>query len=73
VVKISIEVRNGATRLDVAVQAWSIQQAMSFVRERYPNTDVRVRFPIDPEGFFVQDPAARAGLIEDEQPERRAA
>jgi hypothetical protein len=72
-VKISIEVRNGATRLEVAVQARSIQQAMSFVRERYPNTDVRVRFPIDPVGFFVNDPAARAGLIEGEQPELRAA
>ena len=72
-VKISIEVRNGATRFDVAVQAWSIQQAMSFVRERYPNTDVRVRFPIDPEGFFVNEPAARAGLIEREQPELGAA
>jgi hypothetical protein len=72
-VKVSIEVRYGTARLDVAVRAWSIQQAMSFVRERYPNTDVRVRFPLDPEGFFVQDPAARAGLIEDEQPDLRAA
>ena len=72
-VKISIEVRNGTARLHVSVQAWSIQQAMNFVRERYPNTDVRVRFPIDPEGFFVVDPGARAGQIEDEQPEHRAA
>ena len=72
-VKVSIEVRYGTARLDVAVRAWSIQHAMSFVRERYPNTDVRVRFPLDPEGFFVQDPAARAGLIEDEQPDLRAA
>jgi hypothetical protein len=72
-VKISIEVRDGTARLEVAVQAWSIQQAMNFVRSRYPNADVWVRFPIDPEGFFVNDPAARAGLIEGEQPERRAA
>ena len=72
-VKISIEVRNGTARFHVAVQALSIQQAMSFVRERYPTTDVRVRFPIDPEGFFVVDPGARAGLIEGEQPEHRAA
>jgi hypothetical protein len=72
-VKISTEVRYGAARLEVAVQAWSLQQAMSFVRGRYPNADVRVRFPIDPEGFFVKDPAARAGLIEGEQPELRAA
>jgi hypothetical protein len=72
-VKISIEVRYRAARFEVAVQALSIQQAMSCVRERYPNTDVRVRFPIDPEGFFVKDPAARVGLIEGEQPELRAA
>jgi hypothetical protein len=73
VVKISIEVRYGTARLEVAVQAQSIQQAMSFVRGRYSNGDVRVRFPLDPEGFFVKDPAARAGLIEGEQPEFRAA
>jgi hypothetical protein len=73
VVKISIEVRNGTARLEVAVQAWSIQQAMSLVRERYPDADVRVRFPIDPEGFFVKDPAAQAGLLEGGQPGLRAA
>jgi hypothetical protein len=72
-VRMSIEVRNGATRIDAAVQAQSIQQAMSFVRARYPNADVRVKFPIDPEGFLVNDPAARAGLIEGEQPGLRAA
>ena len=72
-VKISIEVRNGTARLEVAVQAWSIQQAMSLVRERYPGADVRVRFPIDPEGFLVKDPPARARLIEGEHPELRAA
>lgn len=62
-VKISIEVRNGTARFDVSVQAWSIQQAMSFVRERYPNAEVRVRFPIDPEGFFVEEAFAKEGLI----------
>jgi hypothetical protein len=72
-VKISIEVRNGTTRIDAAVQAQSIHQAIGFVRGRYPNADVRVRFPIDPEGFLVKDPAARAGLIEGEHPELRAA
>ena len=72
-VKISIEVRDGSARFDAAVQAQSIQQAMSFVRGRYPNADARVRFPIDPEGFFVQDPAARARLLEVEQPGLRAA
>ena len=39
-VKVSIEVRSGAARFDVAVQAESIQRAMSFVRERYPKGNV---------------------------------
>jgi hypothetical protein len=72
-VKISIEVRNRASSFDVSVQAQSIQQAIGFVGGRYPNADVRVRFPIDPEGFFVKDPVARARLIEVEQPGLRAA
>jgi hypothetical protein len=73
VVKISIEVCNRAASFDIAVQAQSIQQAMGFVRRRYPNADVRVRFPIDPEGFLVKDPAARAGLIEGAPPQLTAA
>jgi hypothetical protein len=73
VVKVSVEVRSGTARLDVAVQTWSIQQAMSFVRERYPFADVRVKFPIDPEGFFVEDTPARAGIVGIEQPTEVAA
>jgi hypothetical protein len=63
VVKVSIEVRSGVARFDVAVQAQSIQRAVSFVGERYPNGNVRVRFPIDADGFFVKDPADRAGIV----------
>ena len=46
-VKVSIEVRNGAARFDVAVQAENIQRALSFVGKRYPDGNVRVKFPID--------------------------
>jgi hypothetical protein len=27
----------------------------------YPNTDVRMRFPLDPEGLSVEDSVARMG------------
>ena len=64
-VKASIEVRNGAARFNVAVRAQSIRRAVSLVGGRYPDSDIRVRFPIDPEGFFVEDPAARAGIVEE--------
>jgi hypothetical protein len=68
VVKVSIEVRHGAARFRVGVQATSIQGAISLVRAFYFAGDVRVIFPIDPEGFFVGDAFATEGLIERGKP-----
>jgi len=62
-VKVSIEVRYGAIQFGVEVQAESFDRALSLVAVRYPKSDVRVTFPIDPEGFFVRDPTARAGVV----------
>jgi hypothetical protein len=62
-VKISIEVSSGTAHFDVGVQAESIQRAMSLVSKRYPKGNVRVKFPIEPESFFVQDPTARTGIV----------
>jgi hypothetical protein len=59
-VRVSIEVRNGAARFNVAVGAQSIERAVSVANGSYPNCDVRVKFPIDPEGFFVKESAPRA-------------
>lgn len=56
--KVSMEVRNGAARFHVAVHAENIRQAVMIPGRRYPGGDVRVRFPIDPEGFFAKDTAA---------------
>src|SRR5215212_4269263 len=52
VVKVSVEVRNGAARFRVGVQASSIQRALNLVKGIYSSSDVKVVFPIDPEGFF---------------------
>ena len=60
---VSIEVRSGAARFDVAVQSQSIERAVSLVGERNPNGNVRVKFPIDADGFFMKDPADRAGIV----------
>jgi hypothetical protein len=57
-VQVSIEVRNGTARFMVGVKANNIQHALSIVRTRYPATVATVRFPIDPEGFFVEERAA---------------
>jgi hypothetical protein len=72
-VKISVEVCSGATRFDVAVRAESIQRAVSFVQERYPKGSVKVKFPIEPESFFVEDRLARRGIVGLELPARVAA
>jgi hypothetical protein len=57
-VKVSIEVRNGTARFMVEVKAKNIQQALRIVQTRYPAGVATVKFPIDPEGFFVEERAA---------------
>ena len=57
-VQVSIEVRSGTARFMVGVKATNIQQALSIVQTRYPATVAKVKFPIEPEGFFVEECAA---------------
>jgi hypothetical protein len=57
-IKVSMEVREGAALSRATVQAESIQEAVSITKRRYPGRDVRVIFPIDPEDFFLEGPPA---------------
>jgi hypothetical protein len=57
-VKVSIEVHSGTARFAVAIKAQSIRQALNIVAARYPSSAAKVRFPIDPESFFVENLAA---------------
>ena len=52
-IRVFIEVREGAALSRATVQAGSIREAVSVTRGRYPGRDVRAVFPIDPEGFFL--------------------
>ena len=72
-VKVSVEVRSGAARFDVAVQADSIQKAVSFVKGRFPKANIQLKFPIEPESFFVEDVAPQAEQIEFQEPQKRTA
>src|SRR5215208_4588563 len=54
-VQVSVEVRSGSARFWVSVRAQSVQPAASIVAGRYPGMDVKVKFPIDPKDFFVED------------------
>lgn len=63
-VKVSMEVRKGAARISVAVCAESIERAMSVIEGRFPEGECRMKFPINPEEFFVGDaPAKHMGVI----------
>ena len=60
-IKVSMEVREGATLSRATVQAKSIREAVSITRGRYPGRDVRVILPIDAEDFFIEDSAEGNG------------
>ena len=60
-VKVSVEVRSGSARFRVSVRAQSIRQAANIVSGWYPDGEIQVEFPIDPGGFFVEDPAIGTG------------
>jgi hypothetical protein len=60
-IRVSMEVGEGATLSRATVQAESIREAVSITRGRYPGRDVRVMFPIDPEDFFIEDPTEGNG------------
>jgi hypothetical protein len=70
---VSVEVQSGAARFRVAVQAESIQRALSLVGGRFPRMTCRVRFPMEAKGFFVEDPDASAGIVESDDPKEIAA
>ncbi len=69
-IRVSIEVvgGSGTDHLSLLVRAESIRRAVSTVKGLYPGADVRVAYPIEPETFFVRDPAASARPIEFEVP-----
>jgi hypothetical protein len=66
-VKVSVEVRSGTVRFRVGIQAQSIRRALILVGGRYPQGQVRVVFPIEPQGFFVREPWALAGMVGSKQ------
>lgn len=72
-VEVSIEVSNGPARFYAAVRAENIQRTASLVAARYLGRDCRVKFPVDPEGFLMNDAAAGARVFGLERPNAIAA
>ena len=62
-IKISIEVKSGTTSFKVALQAQSIEGALEIVKRYNAGKECEVMFPIDPEGFFVEDDPGGGGMV----------
>jgi hypothetical protein len=62
-IRISIEVRSGTARFKVSAQAESIEGALEIAKRYNSGKECKVVFPIDPEGFFVEDELDRDGAV----------
>lgn len=68
-IKISIEVCSGAARFRAGIKAKSIERAVRLANACYPDSEVRVLFPTNPDTFSgggssVSEPAVWSGLPE---------
>jgi hypothetical protein len=52
-IRVTVEIREGALTYRVRVTAPSIERALEIAGEGNPGRRVRVLFPIDPDAFFV--------------------
>jgi hypothetical protein len=57
-VRIVVQVRNGAARFSVAVQAESIERALEIAKKQNLGRNCKVTVPTSSEAFFVAEPAA---------------
>jgi len=55
-IKVRVEVRNEIGSFTVAVRAENLRRAMLITRDIYPDSDVGISFPIEPDGFFGAGP-----------------
>lgn len=54
-IRVSVEIREGALTRRVRITAPSIKQALKMAGEGKPGRRARLVFPIDPEAFFVPE------------------
>ena len=62
-IRISVEVGGETAHFREMVGAESIEQAVSKVSGHYPDSEVRVLFPIDPEMFFGEQRLQLGGAL----------
>ena len=53
-IRASVQVGDENSAFSVTVRAENLQRAVEFAAQRYPGRAVGLRFPLDPEAFFVE-------------------
>jgi hypothetical protein len=62
-IKISVQVSSGTARFGVTIQAESIERALEIAARQNPGKACEVKFPLDPETFFVDDSVVQIGQL----------
>ena len=57
-IRVVVEVARGAACFTVKVRAQSIERAVRLAAAHYPDGEIRVLFPIEPEAFFIEKSAS---------------
>lgn len=63
-IRASVEVKDENSAFSIGVYAENLRRAVEFAANRYPGYAVSVRFPLDPEVFFVEGSASKTGTVE---------
>ena len=53
-IRATVEVGNESGAFSVTVCAENLRRAVELAADKYPGRSVRLRFPLDPEVFFVE-------------------
>jgi hypothetical protein len=53
-IRASVQLRGESSAFSVTVCAENLQRAVELAAKRYPGLTVGLRFPLDPEAFFVE-------------------
>lgn len=69
-IRVSVEVGGRVPHFRLTLRAQSIERAVSMVRARYPDCEVKVMFPIDPDTFFAEEVADIVETMRIEMPTR---
>jgi hypothetical protein len=63
-IRVSVEVKDENRAFFIGVYAEDLQRAVEFAANRFPDYAVSVRFPLDPEVFFVERPTVGSETVE---------